>query len=103
MAQAEPSGADWSPVQMLRSSGPDEWVMLDAVRSGRIGVIRRIETGPFRVTWFRAVTWSARPSERQLVGYAHDIDAIAKVLWEHQPPTAQDKPFPGYPSSAGAR
>lgn len=73
--------------------------MLDAVRSGRIGVIRRIETGPFRETWFRAVTWSATPAERRLVGYSHEIEQIATALWAHQPPTAQDKPFPGYPSS----
>ncbi|MHC2185082.1 hypothetical protein ACVLV4_000712 [Rathayibacter agropyri] len=90
---------EWSPLQMLRSSGPDEWVMVDAMRTGRIGVVRRIETGPYRETWFRAVTWAAEPSRRVLVGYSRSMDTIAAALWAHQPPTAQEKPFPGYPSS----
>lgn len=89
---------EWSPVQMLRQTGADEWTMLDAIRSGRIGIIRRIETGPYRETWFRAVTWSATASERTLVGYSHDMETAARALWARQPPTAQDKPFPGYPS-----
>lgn len=91
--------ADWSPEQMLRQTGPEEWTMLDAMRTGKIGVIRRIEMGPYRETWFRAVTWSAVVADRKLVGYAHDIATVSAALWAHQPPTAQDKPFPGYPVS----
>ncbi|WKK71556.1 hypothetical protein Q0F99_19885 [Rathayibacter oskolensis] len=93
---------EWSPLQMLRSSGPDEWVMVDAMRTGRIGLVRRIETGPYREAWFRAVTWSADPSRRELVGYSPSMEAIAEALWKRQPPTAQEKPFPGYPPSTQA-
>jgi hypothetical protein len=93
---------EWSPLQMLRSSGPDEWVMVDAMRTGRIGLIRRIETGPYRESWYRAVTWAAEPSRRTLVGYSRSMEAIAAALWAHQPLTAQEKPFPGYPESKPA-
>ena len=93
---------EWSPLQMLRSSGPDEWVMVDAMRTGRIGLIRRIETGPYRESWFRAVTWAAEPGKRTLVGYSRSMETIAATLWAHQPLTAQEKPFAGYAESKPA-
>ncbi|SOE03078.1 hypothetical protein SAMN06295924_10258 [Rathayibacter rathayi NCPPB 2980 = VKM Ac-1601] len=43
------------------------------------------------------MTWAAEPEKRTLVGYSRSMDTIAVALWEHQPPTAQEKTFPGYP------
>jgi hypothetical protein len=73
--------ADWSPTQMLRQIGPEEWALLDPGPAGRIGLVRRIEVGPFRETWFRAVTWAKDPDQRALVGYSHDMESAAKALW----------------------
>jgi hypothetical protein len=48
---------------------PVEWVVTHASSSEPIAVVRRLRLGQQRDLYFRAVTWHANPSKRDLIGY----------------------------------
>ena len=46
----------WHPKHIAK---PSEWELRNGWPPDPIGVVKRLELGPMRVVWFRAVTWKA--------------------------------------------
>ncbi|PJJ70855.1 hypothetical protein CLV46_0384 [Diaminobutyricimonas aerilata] len=71
---------DWHPARIAQ---PSEWELRNGWPVEPIAVIRRLEFGPSREVWFRAVTWAVRGEERRLIGYTRSFERAAAIAWEH--------------------
>jgi hypothetical protein len=73
---------DWHPSQIAR---PVEWEMCNGWPPDPLAVIRRIErpNGNVPLVRYRAVTWAAKSTGRELIGYYETGDDAAKAGWEH--------------------
>lgn len=69
---------EWHP---RRLADPVEWLLRVPGQQDPIGVARKL-TDQHGIR-FRAVTWSARSSDRTLIGYYPDGDSAATAIWQH--------------------
>lgn len=72
---------EWHPVT---KAFPIEWIVEHPVYPPW-GVIRKLEfrDNGDKSTWYRAVTWSDDPAQRQLIGYATTLEDAARAIWDH--------------------
>lgn len=74
--------AEWHPVGL---ADPVEWIVKHPTEPSPWGLIRklRFQDGMVASTWFRAVTWSGRSEDRQLIGYSKTLEDAARAVWDH--------------------
>lgn len=60
---------------------PVEWEISHAASKEPIALIRRLRLGAGRVLYYRAITWDADPSKRELIGYWGTLDEAAQNVY----------------------
>ncbi|SFN65829.1 hypothetical protein [Mycetocola miduiensis] len=60
---------------------PIEWAIVHSTSRDPIALIRKLQLGAGRTTYYRAITWHVDPTKRELIGYWGSLNEATQNVY----------------------